>query len=199
MRELGGVTAVTVVDAFVRAEIDSPRFKDGYRYYLAARGGTLATVLEPDRSELRTQLLGDVRGYGRNTLLFRGFPAEVSWRLVELETPRDWKNIRYANEREWITLSGGSRLVADGAARVDLVRKDETIHIIKDNVQAILRDVSEGTTYPDLIAVESTHAPGELVLAEGHTRATAYVRAGIAEGVRVIIGTSATMASWHYF
>ena len=57
------------------------------------------------------------RGYGSRTLLFRGFPDKVDWRRVALSSA-DIGALLYANYPTWVELSGGSRLVRDGALNV---------------------------------------------------------------------------------
>jgi len=199
MRELGATTAQAMVDAFVRAELGSPRFGPVFVEQLKRRGGTLATLWNDEQSGLRVALLGDVRGYGRNAYLFTGFPADTQWRTVELHQPQDWDAIRYANHPTWNEVSGGSRLVGDGAANVSIVPVGDANHSINDAVLSLVEKIAAGAAFPELIAVEAADAQGSLVLVEGHTRATAYVRAGGLYPARILVGTSAGMSGWAFF
>jgi hypothetical protein len=106
-----------MVLAFLKAEIDSPRFGSRYRTILANSGLDRRSVIENAdlRSEqgklIRRELLKLVRGYGTGQALFRGFPHNVQWRRVLLDQT-DLSKLKYANEPSWVALSSGTRLVS---------------------------------------------------------------------------------------
>src|SRR5438876_500361 len=112
-----------MVLAFLQGEIDSPRFGSNYVSLLASAGATRTALIDdPDLDNVahnatRRQLLADVRGYGRDQWLFRGFPAAARWRRVRLERA-DGVGIFYANHPTWRDLSGGTRSLLDGARNV---------------------------------------------------------------------------------
>jgi hypothetical protein len=122
MIETGPASEHEMVLAFLRAEIDSPRF-GGHHVWALNQVGCDRSII--DRADLtnenqniaRKQVLAAVRGYGTNAWLFRGFPVDVRWRRVTLE-PHDFKKLLYANEETWIRLSDGTRLVSTGAQNV---------------------------------------------------------------------------------
>jgi hypothetical protein len=100
-----------MVLAFLSAEVDSPRFAAIMRSYL----GDLELIRNPDLSDTianqrRRTVLANYRGWGTNRYLFRGFPREVRWKLVEV-TISELGEFRYARVEPWIALSGGSLLV----------------------------------------------------------------------------------------
>jgi hypothetical protein len=195
------VTDDYMVAAFVKAEIDSPRFGAHYRQGLAAFGKRRSIVdspnmLVPHDNWVRRQQLRGVRGYEANAYLFAGFPTPAAWHMATV-TPEELKSIYYANHPTWTTLSQGSRLVADGAANVFTVQTNENTHV---NIPAVAERVRGGETFPELLCV-STDPDGPVVIFEGHTRATAYVLAGehCPDPVRLLIGFSTSMTSWLYF
>jgi hypothetical protein len=196
VRELGPTTQQAMVDAFVRAELNSPRFGPMFLESLRRRGGNLATLWEPEQVNLRCQMLGDVRGYQRDGALFRGFPSDTTWRTVENQTAFDWSALRYAQYPTWQTLSGGTRFVTDGAANIRTVRVVEHEKSINEGVLSLVEVLRAGASLPEIIAVEDADATGSLILLEGHTRATAYVCAGETTPVRVMVGTSSRMKLW---
>jgi hypothetical protein len=75
--------------------------------------------------------------------------------------------------------------VVDGAKRVEAIQVGENAN---ENIKAVADDLRAGKRYPELIAVESEG--GFLILVEGHTRATAYVLARIAEPIEAFVGSS---------
>lgn len=199
MIERGVAGPDEVVLAFIRAEIDSPRFGPVYTGILARAGRDRATIVDhPDRtdaaaSHFRHAMLKSIRGWGDDRLLFTGFPDDTQWRRVELE-PAEVAGLRYANHGTWRTLSGGSRRVADGAANLGAVDAPENANA---NVRAVAAAMASGHRYPPLVIVQGPD--GTTVIVEGHTRATAHVAAGITTRLPALLGTSFHMTRWAYY
>lgn len=199
MIERGPANELEMVLAFLRAELDSPRFGAAYQGILDRSGvSRVALIDRPDLGSRRdnfhrSELLRAVRGYGSRTLLFAGFPTDVAWRRVDLEQA-DLDRLRYANFPTWNNLSGGSRRVLDGARNVASVQDAEGT---AGHVQGIVAQLALGRRYPELIAVAG--ADDTLVLLEGHTRATAHALVGIGKPVPVLVGCSASMAEWAFY
>src|SRR5262245_20708 len=137
-----------MVLAFIRGEINSPTHKD--RYAQALKRGGLSRVRLIDEADLaderanrdRAEVLGQVRGYGRNMALFTKFPADTEWRRVTLE-PSDFSKLKYINSGPWDELPG-DRAVHLGVA----VAKDfPGIRDIGDCIKA-------GDAIQDLILVD---------------------------------------------
>jgi hypothetical protein len=202
MIELGPATENQMVLAFLRAEIDSPRFGQIYKHYLdqlQAIGVTRKALL--DNADLdssrdnaqRMAILKAVRGYGGNALLFTRFPNDVRWCRLGLE-PADWIRVKYANYPTWVDLSGGTRVVADGAKNIDSVVAAENVN---QNVKALVVELRKGKRYPELIGVKNDN--DEIVLVEGHSRATAYAVAKLVEPVQSFVGSSPNMKDWAFY
>jgi len=190
MRELGQAKADEMVLAFLKAEIDSQRFRSDYQAPLAQSGFDRRTLIDsPDlrsalQNEARRMVLERAKGG-----LFQGFPADVTWRRVALEKA-DIPRLKYLNHRNWIEFSGCTRLVSDGAKNIGsrILPNDTNAQIL-----TIAEAFKNGSRYPELIAV----AVGEdIVLVEGHMRATAYILAGWPARVACILGASPTMDRW---
>ena len=185
-----------MIAAFVQAEFDSPRFGPGYEARLRELGGARGDVIDhPDMSDraandMRRALLRHVRGYETGQYLFEDWPTDVQWwrarvGLAELTT------LMYANHPTWLCLTGGSRLIGDGAANVDTVFVAENANA---NIKAVATSVKLGERFPELIVVAETEQ-GPFVVIEGHSRATAYVLAKAPETVDVIVGVSPCVKS----
>ena len=187
-----------MVAAFVRAEFDSARFKAGYRDGLRAlgvgRGGLIDNAdLANQKANQRRRFLLRFRGYP-DDFLFRGWPSGVEWRSVRLSLD-ELATTRYANYDTWIRLSGGTRLIREGAANVDKITVAENANA---HIKSVANLVREGLRFPELILVgRSLDQP--FVLMEGHTRATAYLLAGAPDSVDCLLGTSPGMAGWAWW
>jgi len=66
-----------------------------------------------------------------------------------------------------------------------------------DHIRAIASDLINGKRYPPLIGVENDE--GEIVLAEGHCRATACAITRPRHGIECIVGKSASFGNWRYY
>jgi hypothetical protein len=202
MIDLRPATADEMVLAFLQADMETPTERGNeFAAALARTGvdralliGTDADSNNPQQNNIRRCVLGAVRGYGWGQYLFMDFPNDTAWRLVRV-TPTEVSGFKYVNHQEgWARVSGSTRLVADGVRNLDHVQNRE----IKGNVSAIAARLRQGDRFPALIAVQSIGA-ADVVLLEGHTRATAYALTGLPNEVEVFVGTSAHMAGWAFF
>jgi hypothetical protein len=194
MRVLRDATEDEMIEAFVMAELESSRHGQPYPQLVL---GDLSRYEGPTplASALRRVALFLFRGFGQNAYLFAGFPTDVTWKLVAVPVGelQDWL---YAHEPTWLALSKDSRLVRDGAANVGNV---PSIHVTSDCILAVEQDVKNGKTYPPIIAAAVSESSPHIT-AEGHTRATAYVRALPADAeVDVIVGYAPGLATWTYY
>jgi hypothetical protein len=191
-----------MVRAFLRAEIDSPRFQDGQG--LRLRDQIRQVGLDP-RSLIDTADLGDTRanalrreilrqwrGYCDAKSMFAGMPDDVTWRRVRLQ-PDEIGSLLYCNHPTWIALAVSGRSVADGAANINKV-------VAPDNVNAHITQVADrvrrGEKFPELILVQTLD--GQLILLEGHTRATAYLIAPIRGPIDAFVGSSLQIGQWAF-
>jgi hypothetical protein len=102
--------------------------------------------------------------------------------------------VKYANHSTWVSLSGGTRIVADGAKNVDFLAAAEDAN---KNIKAVADDLRSGKRYAELIGVEGE--AGKIILAEGHTRATAYALTQLPECAECFVGSSPTMRTWAFY
>jgi hypothetical protein len=189
-----------VVIAFLQAEILSSRYSDEYilpllhRSRLSREGLIDHPDLESESDNgIRRMLLQAYRGFGANTLLFRGFPADVVWRFVEIE-PKDHQLLVFANEDNWKRLSEGSRSVEHLARRIARL---EEVSDTANRVRAIQQDLADGKSMAPPILVGGENR--KLILVEGHSRMTAYVGLNWQRNISALLGFSATMHNWHFY
>jgi len=164
-----------MVAAFLQAEIDSPRFGGDVRDAMSALGVPEDVVRRPDlrdpeANRARAAVLARWRGYGRDAEMFEGVPVDLIWfevRMSRLEVG----GLRYVDDGYWNELSGGSRLVRDGAATV---RSGRVVFGVPNDrfTHLAARIASAGYAAGPLIAWGDVLS-GPLELIEGHLRATA--------------------------
>jgi hypothetical protein len=201
MLERHPATEDEMIAAFLRAEVDSHRWSDCVKKGLAAVGLDRSLIDQPDLTDshqngLRKQLLW-YRGYEHRVGLFAGFPPDVTWRRVDLEAS-DLQSMRYINDTvtsapNWNELSGGTRLVSEGARNLSQFASDQRFQHIVAMAQAI----RDGKRFGPLIAAQ--HHSGHLILIEGHSRATAYAMERYAETVETFVGSSLSMWKWAFY
>lgn len=190
-----------MVLAFLKAEIDSPRFGLPIKSALSQLKYSREEIIDNadlnnlSHNIIRDKLMG-FRGYKCNNALFAGFPNNVKWERFAL-APMELNNLKYIKYNKWIEISGGSRLVVDGAKNIDTNQILEDDYNINEAIKTVAQEFKKGIRYPELIV-----AKGEddfLVLIEGHTRATAYALANIKENIKIIVGTSSQMNNWIFY
>ena len=142
-------------------------------------------------------MLEAVRGYRARRILFRGFPVEVVWARCTVGT-EELQAFRYANYGALLALSGPSRLVRDGAARIAQGASFPDPENLRRDIEGIVERLrkSKGDIPGDLIAVDA--GDGAYVLVEGHKRATAHCVVGT-ETIGVMIGSSPGVRGWKLY
>ena len=202
MIERGPATKDDAVLAYLQAEIEDPQPDRGPRILSAI------SALNYDRSLIdngdvsdahanfaRAVALGVCRGYGLgeyvgnagNTDFFVGFPSDTTWRRVQLDLI-EIRQLRFCRTREFFELTGGTWLVADGAANLE--RNPDT----KKKVRVIRDKILQKHSFPDLIlGVQDGQSP--FVIIEGNHRAMAYTLEGL-NVAYALVGTSPTMDQW---
>jgi hypothetical protein len=192
------VTREQMALTFLRAQIDSPRWGNSYLALMRRLGLVRSTLIdEADLSDAeqnrhRATLLARASGY-----LFRGFPSDATWKRRTLG-PEHLDHLKYMKCEPWLTLSGGTRSVTDGAGNLGKVRLTKGAEARRTSaaIVALMEKIRAGARYPDLIAVDGEN---DLILLEGHARATAYAAARIETPVGILIGSSPAMKQWAYY
>jgi hypothetical protein len=183
MIDLGPVTEDEMVLVFLKSELKSPRFSGEYQID-QRRLIDSADLRSSTQNEARLKTLQRTKG----ALVLR----DATWRRVVLEK-EDLRRLKYLNHPDWIELSGGTRLVSEGARNIDSKKlPNNTIAHILEVADA----VKKGGTHPELIAVVGEGEGADIILTEGHVRATAYALAGWPGQIVCILGTSCSACEW---
>jgi hypothetical protein len=175
MQHLEPIPAAEMVATFLQAELASPRFEPSILAKLERDGRDRSVIEEPDLSNpadnaYRAQVLGELRGYGRDQDVFQDVPADVRWYRA-WATKDDLAQVRYIDYDYWTELSGGTRLAMDAAERIR--QGIEAFRVGNGAYWYLAEALKAGATFPELILVGSNEG-GPHVLLEGHTRLTAY-------------------------
>ncbi len=159
-----------MIEAFVRAELESPRWREK----ILALGDLDARAL-----------LEKHRAYERREGLFLDFPREVDW-FRSVVTREELLEIRYINWDWWLEVSGGTRDAREGARRI---RAGEIPGVTLEEHEPRLDHPLIAATTPNL---------SPLVLVEGHARLTAYALfpERVPDEVEILAGVSEEMPRW---
>lgn len=204
VNDLGAATEDQVILAWLQAEIESLDFQAyliGNPPNPANLSAALKAARTPDlrdqsQNALRRQIITSVYGFGQGTGTFEGLSNDLSWRRYKV-TPEEVSSMLYARrEGAWHLLSPATRKVAEGATNVG--------HIFTgDSTNMVVLSLASGLCHsdkkvPEIIALR--RPDGELVLLEGHARATAIVLEAhrFPNGVHAFVGDGPSIANWPY-
>lgn len=188
-----------MVLVFLRAEVESPRYAGEIAARLQGTGYSPSQLIShadlenESQNAVRQTVLAQYRGYGCNSALFTGFPKDASWRRAELK-PAELGRLLYAREQNWIQMSDFTRRPS---RLVEKMRRGDIPAETGDRVKSILAELKLGKRFPALIIAEGSQE--ELILIEGHSRASAYVAASLAENIEVFVASSPSMHQWNFY
>jgi hypothetical protein len=192
MKIIKEATEDEMVLAFLRAELHSDRWKDKVgkillKYDVESKLIDEADLHNKTENKLRLKVLGDLRGYRRNTKLFKDFPKpkEVKWFRARLQR-KELGKVKYINYSYWNQLTGGSGLVVDG---VKTIKKGiEVLEVGNDQYIKLADHVNKGGKFPEIILIGKNEGK-ELSVVEGHVRITSFLLAEESpDNLEVIVG-----------
>jgi hypothetical protein len=197
-------TESEIVLAFLRGEMDSPRFGGAVRQALVEAGGLdLArspTLDSEEENRARQRALSAARGWRTNTGLFAGFPETVRWYHGTLP-PDELSRVRFIDYSYWIELSGGSRRPADVASTLRAGTLPTWLMELGTGWCSELAAQLATTGAVDDLIVMATPDLSELVLLEGHARLAAIFVGGLHRRLTVhaYLGLSDAIEEWELF
>jgi hypothetical protein len=191
MKLLGPSSEREMVAEFLRAELDSRRYRHHIAPRLAVIGRTEDLLRVPDLADagdnaLRATLLDQVRGYLRREMLFKGFPVDVSWHHATLDAS-DLASLKCGNWPDWAAMAGGTRLIRDAASGLSPE--------VLPHVRGVEARIARGEPLAPIISVGESLETRELVLLEGHVRATAWLLSG-GRATEALVGVSPRIGRW---
>jgi hypothetical protein len=190
--------------AFLRTEMDSPRFGTQVRRALSQFGG-LDLVRDHDltserQNRRRENALTAARGWRTGTGLFRGFPDDVEWRHGVM-TPDEISRVRFINYSYWVELSGGSRRPGDVLPTLRAGRLPAWLTDLGTSWCWELSDRLAADGVVDDLIVMATPDLRDLVVLEGHARLAAMFVGGLEHRitVRAYLGLSSRIDEWDLY
>ena len=166
MKLLRSATEAEVEAAFVRAELDSPRFRE--------------------------DVLAGRRGW-RIGGLFTGLPEDIAWERVALEQDELFA-IQYINWHWWLTVSGGTRSPVDAASRIQAGLVPDVTAERERPIAARL--ATDDPPPELIVVRAGPEAPLVVVEGHGRLTAYALYPEFLPPALEVFLGTSARMAEW---
>jgi len=196
MRILRESDETEMVAVFLQGELSSERFGAAVRDALVAVGEPERLLANPDlddehANQVRNTVLAATRGYGEDRELFEYFPAEVQWVWAQL-APEDLARVRYIEYSYWNELSGGSRLAADAARRINADVRP--FGVSNAGAWQAARALLSGERFPPLILAGPRY--DDLVCLEGNVRLTAHALAGFPIEAECLVGTAPALKRW---
>lgn len=200
MKIVSQVQEDEVIAEFLFAEVNSDRFKEGILNALGDHD--LNLLIKPNlndqaENQIRRDILGETRGFGRNSDLFENFPTEVKWYKAIFEK-QDLNEVMYINYSYWNELSSNTRLPLQ--ASKNIMNQIEVFGISNQGFLDINLALKNGKVFPRLIFV-SMNENSRVVILEGHARLTAYHLDNdyIPDELEVIIGFSDKFSAWDLY
>ncbi|MBU5345839.1 hypothetical protein [Paenibacillus lautus] len=200
MKIVSQVQEDEVIAEFLFAEVNSDRFKEGILHALGDHD--LNLLIKPNlndqaENQIRRDILGQTRGFGRNTDMFENFPTEVKWYKAFFEK-QDLNEVMYINYSYWNELSNNTRLPLQ--ASKNIMSQIEVFGISNQGFLDINLALKNGKVFPRLIFV-SMNENSRVVVLEGHARLTAYYLDNdyIPDELEVIIGFSDKFSVWDLY
>jgi hypothetical protein len=201
MRIVRAASEAEVLAAFLRAELDSPRWGTRLLELLAEDDVDESVLRTPDLADAgecayRARLLDRHRAWLRREGLFEDFPERVEWSRVAL-APDEVLAIRYINWDWWLQASDGTRRPVDAAARI---RRGEIAGVTPEEHEPIAAGLQATEPPPELIVVAPPDR-SQLVVVEGHVRLTAYALYPqyLPAELEIFLGTAEDMSRWTEF
>jgi len=189
-----------VIAEFLFAEINSDRFNEEILHALGDHD--LNLLIKPNlndqaENQIRRDILGQTRGFGRNTDLFENFPTEVKWYRA-LFGRQDLNKVMYINYSYWNELSSNTRLPLQ--ASKNIMNHIEVFGISNEGFLDINLALKNGKVFPRLIFV-SMNENSRVVVLEGHARLTAFYldKDYIPDELEVFIGLSDKFSVWDLY
>jgi hypothetical protein len=190
-----------MIAVFLRAELDSDRWREKLQTLVARDGHDVDVLRRPDledrdENRYRSRLLEEHRAYERREGLFLGFPQHVEWFRATLGRD-EVLDILFIDWDWWLTLSDGTRRPRDAARRI---RDGEVPGVTAEEHEPLAAALRATPPPPELIAV-TTSAHTRVVLVEGHFRLTAYALFPdhVPEELELLVGVSNEITSWCQF
>lgn len=200
MKVIRSVSADEMIAEFLKAELNSSRFREGSLKALEMLGYNESLLESPDVTSAagnrkRAKVLGLTRGWP-NEWLFNGFPGNTVWNLTTIDQKELSQCYRLKSRPDMLEKE---RLLANTTGSLTTGKKVENIDpdLIK---QMVMRIKQQQPLPPPILAAKDFKS--KKVLIEGHSRSVAYCLVDkdyLPDGIPVILGASPDISQWIYY
>lgn len=168
------VSEEQIILCFLSGELNSERFSNKLKTAMEKLNIDDSLILNADlcnarENELRRQLLGEFRGYGKNEGLFENFPVVERYELTKFSID-ELNKIKYINYSYWNELTDNTSCPLDAAKNI---KKGKVVYSVSN--QPFLEGVKlleEGKRFEPVILLTSDYE--SFIILEGHSRLTIY-------------------------
>jgi hypothetical protein len=192
LRVIAPSTEDEMIAVFLRAGLDSPRFRERLKQALVAHSASpdlirCAVTTEEPSNQLRRKILETFYGWGQDESVFGGMPGDVEWLWVELDV-EDLLN-RVFTIAWYFEETFGTRRAAELA---ELKRRTEGS--LKNPILAEIR----AGRFPESPILLSQPDLERMVILEGHNRIISYLVDPdmVPFPIRAILGVSSRISEW---
>lgn len=203
MQELGGASEDQVILAWLQAEIESPDFQafivgnppNPSNLSYALKAARSPDLRDEEQNRFRRELITQVYGFGTGKGAFEGL-GELVWKRIKLTAAEVGEMLYARQDGAWRLLSPVTRKVTEGATNVGHVfTGDQTNMVVLSLASGLCHSEKK---VPEIIALRGPD--GQLVILEGHARATAIVLEAhrFPDGVQAYVGEGPSVESWPY-
>jgi hypothetical protein len=205
MDDLGSATENQVILAWLQAEIESVAFQQYLAgeppnpVYLAQalRAARTPNLRDADQNELRRKIVVRTHGFGLGIKSFEGLANDIQWRRARVTSHEVGEMLYASGHPAWSALAPVTRKVAEGASNVGHVFSGDQTNMLVLALALRIADSHPAPALPEIICLR--RADSQLVIMEGHTRATAIMlEAHRIPQVTVYVGASPSVGSWAY-
>ncbi|MEK6819647.1 MAG: hypothetical protein AABY03_00415 [Nanoarchaeota archaeon] len=202
MKIIKKISEDEMISEFLKGEVNSPRFGKKIIDSLKRDKKDKRILLNPNLNNkneniYRKNLLGKLRGFGRNKDIFEKFPKDIKW-FSAIVTKTELKKIKYIDYSYWNELSNKTRLPSIAAKNI---KKGLKVYGIgNEGAFEILAKIKKGKKFPQIILV-AKNKKSKVVVLEGHARITAYFleQKYLPNKMEVIIGYSNKISKWDLY
>lgn len=194
------ISADEMIAEFLKAELDSSRFRQGSLKALGMLGYDTSLLENPDtvdvpENQKRSKVLRLTRGWP-DEWLFAGFPENTTWHFVKMSQQKIRQCYRLKSRPD---MPEQDRLLANTAR--SLKKGEEVENIDSELIEQMVSKIKQQQFMPPSILV-SEDFTSKTVLIEGHSRSTAYCfidESCLPNGIPAILGTNPNMSQWVYY
>jgi hypothetical protein len=198
MSSIEPVSEDYMISVFLKAEIESSRFRDSIITTIKLLNTSTNIVLKPNITSkqeniIRKEILERTRCYISKKELFVDFPSDFKWYLEEWDTKELLRDVQLINSPFWMEVTQNTRNALIGAKHIES-NKTKNYAIFN----SISKSIKCGEKFQPLILVSDNT---KYIVLEGHLRIIGYAMNlhALDKSLAVITGYSDKLKYWQSY